>query len=95
MSPETFWFVLALIVTNQIVIGLFCRYVAYEKNRDGETWFWLGALLGPMPIALLQSATPPRQVWRLLELAVLSAPPYMAGSLQGKQWAWGLSVIRS
>lgn len=54
MSPETFWFVvLALVVGNQIIIGLFCRYLAEQKNRDGFVWFWLGFLFGPMPVALL------------------------------------------
>jgi hypothetical protein len=45
--------VLFLIVVNQTAVGLFCRFLANEKNRDGETWFWLGFLFGPIPIALL------------------------------------------
>jgi hypothetical protein len=54
MSPGAFWFWLfVLVVANQIVSGLFCRFLAYEKNRDGVAWFWLGFVFGPLPIALL------------------------------------------
>jgi hypothetical protein len=44
--------VLFLIIVNQTVVGFFCRFLANEKNRDGETWFWLGFFFGPIPIAL-------------------------------------------
>ena len=49
-----FWFWLfVLMVVNQVVAGCFCGYVAEQKNRDYWNWFFLGAIFGPMPIALM------------------------------------------
>lgn len=47
-----FW-LFVLIVVNQVITGCFCGYVAEQKNRDYWNWFLLGAMFGPMPIALL------------------------------------------
>ena len=54
------WFyILMVVLLNQVVSGAFCAFVAGEKNRSPTNWFWLGFWFGPFPIAMLALAALP------------------------------------
>lgn len=46
-----FW--LLLYVTQCVIFGFACRYLANEKGKNPDTWFWMGILLGLLGLLLI------------------------------------------
>ena len=51
--------VIAVVIAHGLVFGLFCQYIAYQKARDGVTWFYVGFFFGIIALlALIGLARP-------------------------------------
>lgn len=46
-------FMFVLFIIQGVVFGLFCSYIAKEKNRNGKNWFFLGFLFSILAIFAL------------------------------------------
>lgn len=42
-----------LLIVQGLVFGFFCSYIAKEKNRDGQSWFWLGFFFSILAVLAL------------------------------------------
>jgi hypothetical protein len=44
---------LAILLSQAIVFGVFCSYIAAEKGRPGSSWFWLGFFFSLLAVLAL------------------------------------------
>lgn len=79
-------------VVSDTIFGLFCQYIAKEKNREGGTWFFLGfffQLIALIAIAAIPAYSERRtvsadEIWRLREM-IADEVEDATRELRGKQ----------
>ncbi len=45
--------VITVLVVHGLIFGVFCQFVAYQKGRDGVTWFYIGFFFGVIALLAL------------------------------------------